>query len=795
MLAALLVLAALQVPTDSGPRYDGREHQLHVEIPRVDTTITVDGVLDEPVWRKAARLVGFSQYQPVDQVPAVEPTEVLVWYSATAIYFGVRAREIHGDLVHATHADRDNIDADDYVQILLDTYNDRRRAFLFGVNPFGVQQDGVRSDAYAGGAGGTYSGGGGFASLDILNGNVDLNPDFIWQSRGRLVPGGYDVEIRIPFKSLRFAGGKVETWGINVLRRVQHSGYQDSWAPVVRASASFMNQSGWLEGMTGIRRGLVLNLTPVVTDRINGDTTAGGYHYAAGRAGVGEAQLGLDVHYGVTPNLSLDGTVKPDFSQVEADVGQVTLNQRFALFYPEKRPFFLDGLELLDTPNQLIYTRRIVSPDAGAKLAGKVGRWTIAAIVTSDSTSESATGSHPLFGITRIKYDLGPTSNAGLVATTREDGGQFSRLAGADVHIVHSKLYYVELQGVASWTLDSTGFHRGTLTQATWDRTGRYWGFHLSGTGIAPDFDAAAGFVNRTGIVNWSYFNRFTGYGAPGALLETVSSFQTISRIWSYDGFAARPPIEGGESVNLQGTLRGWWQPNLSVSRNFYRFDATSIGYLGTPYGTYRVRATSSPSDTATVPFAIPALLDNLFSVGAGLTTPTWRQFTGTVSVSYGAAANFDEAARGTAASVTGEVDLRPTPAVRVAAQYSWLTLHRQGGSWYSSEDIPRLKIEYQASRSIFFRVVGQYTALSSDTLRDPATGRPIVLGGSVVGPSSSRQLRVDWLFSYRPSPGTLVYLGYGASCSAFDAGCAVGRRRLRTDDGFFAKLSWLFGM
>ncbi len=791
MLPTLALLALLQAP-DSGPSFSGLEHQLHVRLPRVDTTVAVDGVLDEPVWRRAARLVGFSQYQPQDGVPAVEPTEVLVWYSPTAIYFGVRARETHGDVVHATHADRDNIDADDYVQILLDTYNDRRRAFLFGVNPFGVQQDGVRIDAYAGGAGGTYSGGGGFGSMNILNGNVDLNPDFIFQSRGRLVPGGYDVEIRIPFKSLRFAGGKVQSWGINVLRRVQHSGYQDSWAPVVRASASFMNQSGWLDGLTDLRRGLVLNLTPVATQRVNGDTTGTGYHYGPW---FGDVQLGMDVHYGLTPNLSLDGTVNPDFSQVEADVGQVTLNQRFALFYPEKRPFFLDGLELLDTPNQLIYTRRIVSPDGGVKLAGKAGPWTIATIVTSDAASESATGRHPAFGITRLRYDLGPTSNLGFVGTDREDGRQFSRLAGADIHLVHSKLYFVELQGVATWLHDSTGFHRGTLTQATWDRTGRNEGFNFGITGIAPDFDAAAGFVNRTGVVNAHAFNRFTGYGAPGALLETVSSFQTIFRTWNYDGFGRQSPIEGNESVNLQGTLRGWWQPNASITRNFFRFDATSIGYQGASYGSYRVRATKVLTDTTTIPFAVPSLLDNLFSLGAGLTTPTWRQFTGTISVGYGAVANFAEAARGTGTSLSAAVDLRPTPAVRISAQYSRLTIRRRDGSWFSTEDIPRLKLEYQATRSIFFRVVGQYTSLSSDALRDPTTGNPIVIDTAVVGPSSSRDFRVDWLFSYRPSPGTLIYVGYGASCSEFDAACAVGRQRSRTDDGFFAKLSYLFGL
>jgi hypothetical protein len=140
-------------------------------------------------------------------------------------------------------------------------------------------------------------------------------------------------------------------------------------------------------------------------------------------------------------------------------------------------------------------------------------------------------------------------------------------------------------------------------------------------------------------------------------------------------------------------------------------------------------------------------------------------------------------------------VDLRPTPAVRISAQYSRLTLHRRDGSWYSTEDIPRLKLEYQATRSIFFRVVGQYTHLTSDALRDPTTGNPIVIGASVVGPSASNDLRVDWLFSYRPSPGTLIYLGYGASCSDFDVACAVGRQRTRTEDGFFAKLSYLLGL
>jgi len=148
----MFILLAAVLAQDPGPSYSGRDHQLHVRPPRSEAPAVVDGVLDEPVWQSAARLTGFSQYQPVDGRPAEEPTEVLVWYAPDAIWFGVRAREVHGDVVHATHANRDNIGSEDQIQILLDTYNDRRRAFLFGVNPLGVQQDGTRSDQFGGGA-------------------------------------------------------------------------------------------------------------------------------------------------------------------------------------------------------------------------------------------------------------------------------------------------------------------------------------------------------------------------------------------------------------------------------------------------------------------------------------------------------------------------------------------------------------------------------------------------------------------------------------------------------------------
>src|SRR3954464_2320381 len=391
-------LAVVTMLQDSTLVYDGRAKRVHVDVPRIDSAVVIDGNLDEPVWRRAARLTGFSQYQPVDGRPAEEPTEVLTWYAPDAIYFGIKAREIHGNVVRATHANRDNIDSEDQVQILLDTDNSRQIAFLFGVNPYGVQQDGTRSAQFAGGAGGASATGGGFQTINPLDGSVDLNPDYYFESKGKLVEGGYEVEMRIPFKSLRYQDANVQSWGIHVLRRVQHSGFQDTWAPAVRANSNFLAQSGSLDGLHELKRGLVLEATPTITAHADRAPTIGnGSDYQQ------KGEFGGDVRWGIRQNLTLNGTINPDFSQVEADVGQVLLNERFALFYPEKRPFFLDGLELFDSPNQLIYTRQIVAPRTGVKLTGKLGGLNIASIVAEDDNGNSWAGAHsPLFGISRM---------------------------------------------------------------------------------------------------------------------------------------------------------------------------------------------------------------------------------------------------------------------------------------------------------------------------------------------------------------------------------------------------------
>jgi hypothetical protein len=589
------------------------------------------------------------------------------------------------------------------------------------------------------------------------------------------VDGGYEVEIRIPFKSLRYQESAVQDWGIHILRRVQHSGFQDSWAPAVRANANFLAQSGTLTGLTEMRRGLVLEMTPTATARLDGARATDNrweYH--------GATEVGGDVRWGIRQNLTLNGIVNPDFSQVEADIGQVTLNERFALFYPEKRPFFLDGIELFDTPNQLIYTRRISAPVVGAKVAGKVGGLNLAALTAVDDRAQSVTGEDsPVFGAIRLRRDLGPSSTLGAVVTTREEPGRASRLAGADLRIYHSRLYYVDLQAVHSWTEAGAGPSlKGSLLEAVWDRTGRSWGFHYSAKAVGPDFQAAAGFVNRTGIIQGTGFNRLTWYGPTGGLIQTAGAFIGLNRIWDHADPGAGP-IEGSESISPSATLRGGWQIGGSVARSFFSYDPAD-------YAGYDVETSGG-----VFPFEVADGEDNQWTGSLRVTSPTFRWFTASASVSWGEVPIFQEAAPGSSRRVEGVLDLRPTQGLRVAAQATRQTLARRlEQTRYSAETIPRLKVEYQLTPAVFVRVVGQYTARSRSALRD-RQGRPVRVNGRLDTGDTSNDLRLDLLFSYRPVPGTLFYFGYG---STLDEPREFRFGDLRREvDGFFAKASYLF--
>ena len=777
MLLALLLLTQAGA-SDSSRVYAGRDGRLDVRIPRIEADATIDGQLDEPAWRSAALLTGFSQYAPNDGIPAADSTEVLVWYSATAIHFGIKAFERHGAPT-ATLADRDRIFANDNVQILLGTFHDGRQALMFAVNPLGVQGDGSVVE-------GSNTGAGGFIGGAVVGREqADLSPDYVFQSKGEVTPWGYQVEVRIPFKSLRYQPAREQKWNLNIVRQVKHSGFEDSWTPARRASATFIGQSGTLSGLTDLRRGLVMDINPEATGKVTGAPGALGYEHD-----FGNPQFGGNVRWGITNNLTLNGTVKPDFSQVESDAGQLSFDPRQALFFAEKRPFFLEGSELFQVPNNLIYTRRIVQPVAAVKLAGKAFGTNIGLLSAVDEQFASATGSNPVFNILRAQRDIGARSRIGLAYTDRVDGSNYNRVADVDGRIVFGGIYNINFQVAASRTRTGGVTSTAPLWLAQFGRRGRTIGFTGSFAGIADDFRSSSGFISRAGIVHAYVDPSYTVYGKRGAFIERFTGDIVVDGIWQYQNFVHGRHVQDKKlHFNANFALRGGW----SVGGGYF---LESFGYDSLLFANYRIEVPRAGGGLDTIPFTgQPTIPNSEFIVQAS--TPTWKHFNGNAFFLYGHDENFFEWASANLIYSGLGLSYRPTERIRADFSYNWQQVNRRtDGSLVNVGRIPRLKLEYQLARPLFVRLVGQYIQQKTDSLRDDSrTGAPILIAGpSGLARSAARsdnRFHADVLVSYQPTPGTVLFLGYGSDMT--DTGAFRFSDLTRTSDSFFAKISYLF--
>ncbi|HJS59700.1 MAG TPA: DUF5916 domain-containing protein [Vicinamibacteria bacterium] len=782
MLLHVLLLAAAHSLTANSPpsptSYDGRDGQVRVPLPRLEESVIIDGSLDDPAWTRAALLSGFSQYSPVDGRPAEQRTEVLVFYSPSAIHFGIRAFAPVGS-VRASLAQRDKIAAEDSVTFLLSTFNDGRQAAAFMVNPFGVQADGTLVEGL------TRQTGTGFSGLATEREAPDLAPDFVFQSKGRLTDYGYEIEVRLPFKSLRYQSAEVQSWGLHILRKSQSTGYEDSWAPARRDATSFLGQAGMLEGMRELRPGLVLDLNPFVTARADGARDRGDWRYDAGAP-----EFGGNVRWGVTPNLTLNGTVNPDFSQVESDASQVQYDPRIAVFFPEKRPFFLDGLEQFSTPNRLVHTRRIVAPVAAAKLTGTLSGSSLGLLSALDDAATSRSGQErPFFNILRARRDIGTGSRLGLVYTDKIDGGDWNRVAGLDARLAFAQIYSFDLQGAFAATKLAGERSDGPLFEAIFNRNGRRLGTRLLLTGIDDQFEAAAGFIGRPGIVRANADERITFFGGQGDFVESWNVDFVLDGIWTYDAFFGPGGVQDKKfHINNNARLRGGWKAGASVLIESFGFDPEL-------YADYAL-AGDQPGEI--LPFVGVPQLQNLDWV-LNVTTPDFKRFSGRAEVLWGKDENFFEWSSADIAYVTVEADWRPTEKLRAGLTYNLQQFERRSdGSLVGRRQIPRLKLEYQATRAIFARLVAEYDAQFRDELRDDSrTERPILIRDAATGAyqpaleSRSNRLRFDALFAWQPTPGTVFFAGYGTTSvenSAFRF-----RSLSRESDGFFVKFSYLF--
>lgn len=766
-------------PTD----YNGRANQLKVRIPRVEgaaADITIDGHLDEAVWKNAAVLSGFSQYTPQDGIPAADSTQVLLWYSASALHVGIRAFEQHG-AVHATLADRDKISADDNVQLILGTFNDKRQAYMFAVNPFGVQMDGTIVE--------TTPSTGGFQSGIPQRQAPDLSQDFVFTSKGRLTDTGYEVEIRIPFRSLKFQATDVQSWDVNVVRFVAHSGYEDTWAPAKRANTSFLAQSGTLEGLSGLDRGLVLDVNPMVTRKSTGGNSplGTGWTYTQPRP-----QLGVNVRYGVTNNLTLNGTARPDFAEVESDAGQIVLDPRSALYFAEKRPFFLDGLEQFNVPKNLIYTRRIAKPEAAVKLTGKAAGLGIGFISAQDDPSLSANGAYStVYNILRVQRDVGGQSRVGMAYTDRVVGGDYNRMADVDGRFLLGDVYTASFQYAESYDKTRNVVHNAPLWDATLSRNGRRYGFKYSLNGIDENFRAGSGFISRPGIVHGTIDERLTWFYPRGNRVESFNLDVFYDDSWQYSHFVHQGDAQDKKfHVSTSTGLAGGWALGASIYWETFGYD-TQL------YGNYQMeRAIGAKTDT--IPFVGVGRIPNRDYV-ATLSTPQWAGFDANAVYIFGQDENFYEWAQANIHYLSLTTNFRPTDRLRVGGTLTFQDYWRRtDGSLVGRNAIPRVKLEYQLTRSQFVRLIGEYDLAEHDDLRDETrTFYPLIIGGKKALAVRSHSLKGDFLYSYQPNPGTVLFAGYGsygaASPNPLDR--FNFQPLVRASDYFFVKYSYLFKM
>src|SRR5689334_20413501 len=579
-----------------------------VTVPRFDKPPLIDGKLDDDVWQKAAVLKDFYQIQPGDNIAPSKPTEVLLGYDAKFLYIAFKATD-EPDKIRSTIAKRDNIFSDDYVGFMLDTFNDKRKAFEVFFNPLGIQGDGIITEGRG----------------------EDFSIDLLMESKGLVHESGFNVEIAIPFKSLRFEAGKGKLWGAHFFRRIKRFQNElDSWMPFSRSIDSNLSQEGHLTGLEGISVERTIELIPSLTVSQNGRFVRSFAPLPVatdpGRIVIEPVGIdpGLTAKFIPSSAMTVDLAINPDFAQVEADQLVVTANQRFPIFFPEKRPFFLEGIEIFQTPITAVHTRAIVDPDVAVKTTGKKGRNTFGLMVASDNgpgnfsaddrgalnvcrdvrsvkpdtvcNSERFVDKNAYIGVLRLKRDIGKENSIGMLATSYNFIEKHNQVLAIDGRFRLDKQTTFSFQTLGTTSRNfffnpNDGVNRyrtgnGFGYSVDYNRSGRNWGYEFYGEGFTQDYRTDVGFFQRTNS-NFNFANiRYNSDPNPRKKIVSwhVHNFSHIDYDWQGRMYISE--AENLIELHLQRNswIGTWWEP--AYERLFdHEFGATREVQPCDPFG------------------------------------------------------------------------------------------------------------------------------------------------------------------------------------------------------------------
>jgi hypothetical protein len=721
LLPALLTAVPVAAQAHGGGQDDPPVRGAAARVPAraVAVAPVIDGRLDDAIWLERAPVTDFWKMRPVDDQPADERTEAWVAYDRRRLYVAIRAHEAHAGTVRGSLANRDDIFADDVVGVLLDTFHDRRRGYLLFVNPLGVQADGVAA----------------------LGQDDDMSIDLVWESAARRDSGGSSVEIAIPFRSLRFPSTEVQTWGFAVVRMVKHSSVQEVYPRVDVDDNCLFCQFAELTEISNVRPGRTFELLPTLTASQQAARPDGSVPFSNGAMDV---EAGLGLKYGITSNLTADVTVNPDFSQVESDVGQIEVNQRFAIYYPEKRPFFLEGQEIFQTalqeatPVRLVHTRNIYDPGAAAKMTGKIGGTMVGALVAMDQSpvlpvgetvpTDSVPADQAWFGILRLRQDVGHSSAVGLIATSREFADSYNRVAGADGQFGFLGRYTLRAQGVWSETRGLDGVTRsdaavGANLEYASERL-RWLAFFND---IGPDFRTDAGFTWRTNMREGGLWIGLPQRPNGRVVLSLTPQFM-YRRVYDHAG------VIQDEVFNPRLSMR--------LARETFVFLNGRTGLER--YGDVAFHKTRVGGEVSTSPWKV-------WSGGVGYWTGD--------EIDYGA----EQPYLGFNRELNAFTTIRPNDALAVELSLAKSTFWVEpGGAEVFDVDIWRAKATYQFSRELFVRLIGEWNTYDG-------------------------ALAASALVSYVAGPGTVFFLGADSGMESPGGGPLTPTRR-----AVFAKASYL---
>ena len=443
----------------------------------------------------------------------------------------------------------------------------------------------------------------------VADGSFDLNPDFIWESNGRVNEDGWSAEIRIPYVSLRFREVPVQQWGIQITREVKRRGFKQAWAPLTKDITSTLAQSGHLVGLSNLQSRRLIEINPEATGQRVGSNASGQFVRDDF-----DSDFGINGRIGISQNLVLDATINPDFSQIEADANRLTVNERFAIFFPEKRPFFLEGAEIFSTPRNLVHTRQIIDPSGGVRLSGKFGAFNMGFIGAIDESPRTVfadpTASRAAFNLMRIRRDVGRGSTVDLLYTDRTltDGSQYNRVAAADARFLIGGKYTVTSQFAGAWTSDGSGapVKMRPLTYLQVAKGGRSFSWNVHFEDVDPAFNTSTGFINRIGDVNTQGSLALTKFGRPGALLERISVRTSVDAFSRHDEFwDGGSPFEAELQAFPTLSFRGGRSITFILRDGHFRFNPSDY----TRWGTLDASGNAQP-------FVLPEPLTHLLATG-----------------------------------------------------------------------------------------------------------------------------------------------------------------------------------